>query len=77
MPESVEEQIEMDIIEKALDNHAKKYDVKGDKEITETKSTANLPVLAKIIPAKSKRHVFKNIIIIVKHCSSHPSTHFF
>ncbi|KAL4430203.1 hypothetical protein ABPG74_014762 [Tetrahymena malaccensis] len=59
LPESIEEQIENDIIEKALDSHAKKY---GDKELQESKSHFNLP---QIMKAQSpKKGISKNIIII-------------
>ncbi len=37
----------MDIIEKALDSHAKKYDNKGEKELGESKTQINLPTIGK------------------------------
>ena len=50
----------MEIIDKTLDSHAKKYDNKGDKIM----SNQNLPQIKISSPTKHKSHISKNIIII-------------
>ncbi|EGR32152.1 hypothetical protein IMG5_094380 [Ichthyophthirius multifiliis] len=55
-----QELLEMEIIEKAIDSHAKKYDNKNDKIV----SNSTLPQIKISSPTKHKSHISKNIIII-------------